>query len=136
MLQREQVIEKHCPFSILKRILTLSAVVLQTLLKVVTEHYEEGHKNRFPQFSCDGATLKNKENCQAFGVQFTGKELKYNDAIASSFRKPTSNKADRIAELAEEMCDEVFDLKFQDAFRLWCRIRLRVLQRNDWRSMR
>ena len=36
--------------------------------------------------------------------------------IALSFKKPISYKADNVAELAEEIYDEMFDLKFQDTF--------------------
>ena len=49
-------------------------------------------------------------------MQFADKQFKHNNEIASSFRKPVSCKSDRIAELAEEICDEMFDLKFQDMF--------------------
>ena len=48
-------------------------------------------------------------------MQFADKNFKRNDSIALSFRKPVFHKVDRIAELAEEICDETFDLKFQDA---------------------
>ena len=36
--------------------------------------------------------------------------------IASSFRKPLSHKAEKVAELAEEECNECFDLDFTDMF--------------------
>ena len=48
-------------------------------------------------------------------MQLTDKHFKHNNAIALSFRKPISHESDKVAELAEEICDETFDLKFQDA---------------------
>ena len=49
-------------------------------------------------------------------MKFTDKQFEHNNAIALSFRNSISHKADRIAQLAEELCDETFDSKFQDIF--------------------
>ena len=49
-------------------------------------------------------------------MQFTNKQFKYNNVLALSFVKPISHEVDKVAELDEEICDETFDLKFQDTF--------------------
>ena len=49
-------------------------------------------------------------------MKFTDKQFKNDKVVALSFRKPIYHEADKVAELAEEMCDEIFDLKFQGAF--------------------
>ena len=59
----------------------------------------------------DGAALLDKDKYQAFGMQFTD-----NNAIALSFRKVVSHKSDKVAELAEEVFHEHFELDFQHAF--------------------
>ena len=46
------------------------------------------------------------------GMQFADKDFKNNDAIASSFRKNITHKADKVAELAEKACYETFYLTF------------------------
>ena len=89
---------------------------MKAIKKVVLEHYEEGHQNRFCQFAHDGATLKNKDECQAMDMQFSDKYFKHNNAIALVFRKPITHKADKVAELAEKACCEMFDLIFQETF--------------------
>ena len=42
-------------------------------------------------------------------MKFTDKQFKHSNAMSLSFRNPISHKADRIAELDEENCDEMFD---------------------------
>ena len=79
-------------------------------------HYEERHRNRVYQFMHDGATLKNKDKHQAMGMRLTDKDFKHNDAIALAFRNPITHKADEVAELAEELCYEIFGLTFQEIF--------------------
>ena len=49
-------------------------------------------------------------------MQFTDEQFKHDNAIASSFRKNISHKVDKVSELAEEICDGMFGLKFQDMF--------------------
>ena len=49
-------------------------------------------------------------------MKFVGKQFKHSNAIALSFRKSTSHEAYKVAELAEEICHETLDLKFQDVF--------------------
>ena len=57
----------------------------------------------------DGATLLNKDKHHAFGMQFADAKFRHNNAIALSFRKPLSHKANKVAELKEEACSEFFD---------------------------
>ena len=45
-------------------------------------------------------------------MQFIDTKFRHNNVIASSFRKPLSHKADKVAELAAEACTECFDLNF------------------------
>ena len=47
-------------------------------------------------------------------MQFTDKQFKHDNSIALSFRNPISHEACEVAELAEDVCDETFGLKFQD----------------------
>ena len=60
--------------------------------------------------------MLNKDKNQAYRIQFTDKKIRHNNAIASSFRKPVSHESDEIAQLAEEVCQEHFELDFQDKF--------------------
>ena len=64
----------------------------------------------------DGTTLLNKDEYQAFGMQFADAKLRHNNVIALSFRKPLYHVAEKVAELAEESCNECFDLDFADVF--------------------
>ena len=64
----------------------------------------------------DGATLLNKDKHQAFGMQLIDTKSRHNDAIALSLRKIFSNKADKVAGLAEEACNECFKLCFTHMF--------------------
>ena len=64
----------------------------------------------------DGPALLNKVKCQAYRMLFTDKTFRYNDAIALSFRKHVSHESDKIAQLVEEVCQEYFELNFQDVF--------------------
>ena len=41
---------------------------IKSIKKVVLEHYEEGHHNRFFQFVHDGETLKNENEHQEIGM--------------------------------------------------------------------
>ena len=50
----------------------------------------------------DGCTLKNKDKCQAFGIQFVDRRFRYNNSVALSFSKALSIKADKVAELAQD----------------------------------
>ena len=84
--------------------------------KVVMEHCEEGYRNRFCQFMHDGATLKSEDNHQAMCMQFADKDCKHNNAIALAFRKLVTHKADDVAMLAKEACQEFFGCEFQDMF--------------------
>ena len=49
-------------------------------------------------------------------MQFSEKDFKHENAIALSFRKPITHKADEVAELAQKSCCETFDLTFQETF--------------------
>ena len=49
-------------------------------------------------------------------MKFTDKQFKNDKVVALSFRKPIYHEADKVAELAEEICDETLYLKFQDVF--------------------
>ena len=70
----------------------------------------------------DGATTLNKDKHQVYGMQFTDNQFLYNNEIALSIRKSVSHKSDKVAQLVEEVCQEYFELNFQDAFRLLFRI--------------
>ena len=80
------------------------------------EYYEEGHQNRFCQFTHDEATFKNKDKHQAIGMQFAEKDFKHINATTLSFRKPITHEADKVAELAQKVCYEMFGFEFQDVF--------------------
>ena len=58
----------------------------------------------------------NNEKYQAFSMQFAGNKFRWNNTIALSFRITSSHKADKVAELAEEVCHECFDLNFAKMF--------------------
>ena len=90
--------------------------LMKAIKKVVLEHYEEGHQNRFCQFMHDGFTLKNKDKHQAMGVQFADKDFKHDDVITLAFRKSVTHEADKVAELAEKSRYETFGLEFQEIF--------------------
>ena len=47
-------------------------------------------------------------------MKLNDKQFKRNGAMVLSFRKNVSHEADKVAELAEENCDETLILKFQD----------------------
>ena len=48
----------------------------------------------------------NKEKFQAFVMQFADTKFRHNNVIASSFRKPLSYEAGKVAELEEETFNE------------------------------
>ena len=79
---------------------------------MVLGHYEDGHQNRFYQFTHDAATLKNKDKHQAMGMQFADKDFNHANVIALEFRKPVTHKADEVVELAEKACYETLGLEF------------------------
>ena len=70
------------------------------------DHQEEANENLFCQFVHDGATLLNKDKYQALVMQFADVKFRHNNVIISSFRKPSSHKAEKVDELAEEACTE------------------------------
>ena len=49
-------------------------------------------------------------------MQFADNKFRNNNAIVLSFRKTISQKADKVAQLAEEVWQECFELDFQDVF--------------------
>ena len=49
-------------------------------------------------------------------MQFADNKLRHKNVIELSFRTPYSHKADKVSELAEEACDEHFDLNFTSTF--------------------
>ena len=59
----------------------------------------------------DDVTLLNKDKNQACRMKFTDNNFRHNDAIALSFRKPLSHASDKVAQLAEEVCQEHFELE-------------------------
>ena len=79
-------------------------------------HYEEGEKNHLCQFMRDGATLLIKDKHQACGMQFADNQSRHDNATSLSFRKPVSHEADKVVQLAEEVCQGCFELNFQDMF--------------------
>ena len=80
------------------------------------DHHEDASENKFYQFAHDGATFLNKQRQQDFGMQFADTKFRCNDAIGSSFRKPLTHEADKVSELAEEVCSECFNEQFNDFF--------------------
>ena len=75
------------------------------------DHCEDANENCFFQFAHDGATLLNKDEHQACGMHFVETKFRHNDAITSLFRKPSLHETDKVAELAEEACNECFELE-------------------------
>ena len=80
------------------------------------DHYEEANQNYFCQFIHDVAALMNKEKHKAFAMQFVDNKFRHDNVIAFSFRTLSSHKADKAAELAEEVCHEHFDLNITNVF--------------------
>ena len=80
------------------------------------DHYEKANENIFCQLTHDGDTLLNKDKHQAFGMHFAENNFCYNDMIALSFRKLLLYVADKEADLAEEGCNEHFELDFTHMF--------------------
>ena len=58
----------------------------------------------------------NKEKYQSFPIQFADNKFRHDSAIALSIKMLSSHKTDKAAELAEELCDECFDLNFTNVF--------------------
>ena len=82
----------------------------------VLENFEEGHHTRFFQFVHDEAILKNKDECQAMGMNFADEDCEHNNAIALSFRKLSTNASDKVADLAQKACNETLVLVFHNLF--------------------
>ena len=59
----------------------------KSVRKAVLDHYEEVNLNQNFQFSHDGATLLNKDNHQAFEMQFVDAKIRHNNTVILSFRK-------------------------------------------------
>ena len=72
----------------------------------------------FFQFIHGGATLKNKQKFQAFGMNFLDRIFRHNNVLALSFRKSLSSKSDKVDALAEEAYAEVLDKEFIGIFTL------------------
>ena len=64
----------------------------------------------------DGATLKNKEECQAMDMQFADKDCKHGNVIELAFRKLDDHTSDKVAELAQQACNETFGVEFHCVF--------------------
>ena len=90
--------------------------LMKAIKQVALENYKEGYHNRFCQFVHDGATLKNKDKCQAMGVQFAGKHCEHNNVIALLFRKLDTHASGKVSELAQKACNEIFGLVFHYMF--------------------
>ena len=87
-------------------------VLKQGMKKIAMDHCEEGHRNQFCQFAHDGATLKNRDEHQAMGIQFSDEDGEHDDVITLAFRKPISHKADNVAMLAKEIVLDFFVANF------------------------
>ena len=64
----------------------------------------------------DGATLKNKDKCQAMGMKIADKDCKDNNAMSLAFRKLDTHVSDKVAELAQKECNETFGVEFHFVF--------------------
>ena len=80
------------------------------------DHCEEAIENRFCQFTHDGATFLSKEKYQACRMHSADTKFRHNNVIVLSFRKLLSHEYEKVSELAEEACNEYFDLDFADTF--------------------
>ena len=80
------------------------------------DHYEEANQNCFCQFVHDGATLLNKDKYQAFGMQFTDNQFRHNNETSLCFRKPLTHEADMVAQLVQDISNEMFETNFQNIF--------------------
>ena len=74
----------------------------------------EAKENIFFQFIHDGATLLNKYECQAFGMQFADRRFRCNNILALLFIKSLSSKSNMTPSLVEEVCDEAIDKVFNE----------------------
>ena len=50
------------------------------------------------------------------GMRLSGKDFEHGNATALSFRKSIIHEANKVAELVEKTCCEMFDLEFQEVF--------------------
>ena len=73
---------------------------------------------RFFNYFYDSAVSKNKQKCQAFGMQFVDQIFRPNNVVTLYFRKVLSRKAEKVTELAEEVCAEVLDKYLSDMLAL------------------
>ena len=96
--------------------LTLNTMLLRTLLKRSNGKLRRRPQKSFLSIHARWSNIKNKDKHQAFSMQFSDKQFEHDTAIALSFRKPISHEANKVSQLAEEICDEMFGLKFQDMF--------------------
>ena len=62
--------------------------------------------------------MKNKDERQAIGMEFADKDCKHGDASALALRKLGAHASNKVAELAQQACDEVFGVEFHDVFLL------------------
>ena len=81
-------------------------------------HHEKANEKQFVNFHMIVMhyLLLNKHKHQVFGLYFADTKFLHNNMIASSFRNKISHKADKVAELAEKVYTEYFDLDFTDVF--------------------
>ena len=89
---------------------------MKAIKQVVLENYEEGHHNRFCQFTHDKATLKNKHKHQEMGMKFADEDHKHEHLIALAFRKLSTHTSDKVSEFDRKTCNEMFGLEFHDMF--------------------
>ena len=54
---------------------------LNFVQKEAHDHHSEDKFNQFCQFIYDGATLKNKETYQSFGIQFLDRRFCHNNVL-------------------------------------------------------
>ena len=84
--------------------------------KELLNHHVEASFNEFCKFAHDGCALERKDKHQDFRTHFADRRFRHNNAIALSFRKSLSSKADKVSELAQDACTEVLDKNFVDIF--------------------
>ena len=89
---------------------------IKSIKQMVLEHCEEGHQDRFYQFTRGRLTLKNEDKHQAMVKQRASEEPKHDDVIALRFRKLESRMPKKVAELSQEVINEVFGAEFADMF--------------------
>ena len=60
--------------------------------------------------------MKNKDECQAMGVKVADKDYERDNAVALALRKLGTHASDKVAELAQQVCNEIFGVEFHDTF--------------------